>query len=146
MENESRMPSVPRQLSSISFKNAVIDYWKYRIENFEKVIASLCEIFMTPAWRMLQPGSRKGNCTFRVSTMIWQSCRDKWNQFLLHELQALHNKIFISVALHQFALLDFAVNLFTFHHFRKIHLRLVAQKTSSLKQMPSQFFLVYKLP
>jgi hypothetical protein len=37
LENETRMPNIPRKLSSISFKNAVIDYWKYRIENAEKV-------------------------------------------------------------------------------------------------------------
>lgn len=39
LESESRMPNIPRKLSSISFKNAVIDYWKYRIESIEKVIA-----------------------------------------------------------------------------------------------------------
>lgn len=38
LEHETRMPNVPRKLSSISFKNAVIDYWKLRIENVEKVM------------------------------------------------------------------------------------------------------------
>lgn len=37
LESETRIPNIPRKLSSISFKNAVIDYWKYRIENAEKV-------------------------------------------------------------------------------------------------------------
>lgn len=31
------MPNLPRKLSSISFKNAIIDYWKYRIENSQQV-------------------------------------------------------------------------------------------------------------
>lgn len=37
LEDETRMPNIPRKLSSITFKNAVIDYWNYRIENVEKV-------------------------------------------------------------------------------------------------------------
>ena len=37
LEDETNMPSIPRKLSSTSFRNAVIDYWKYRIENDEKV-------------------------------------------------------------------------------------------------------------
>jgi hypothetical protein len=37
LENETRMQNVPQKLSSISFKNAVIDYWKHRIENTEQV-------------------------------------------------------------------------------------------------------------
>lgn len=32
-----KMPNIPQKLSSTSFRNAVIDYWKYRIENDEKV-------------------------------------------------------------------------------------------------------------
>lgn len=38
LESESRMPNIPRKLSSISFRNAVIDYWKYRIEYSEQVM------------------------------------------------------------------------------------------------------------
>jgi hypothetical protein len=32
-----KMPNIPQKLSSSSFQNAVIDYWRYRIENDEKV-------------------------------------------------------------------------------------------------------------
>lgn len=32
------MPQIPQKLSSMSFRNAVIDYWKHRIENEEKVM------------------------------------------------------------------------------------------------------------
>ncbi|CAO1422762.1 unnamed protein product [Diamesa serratosioi] len=38
LENETKMPNLPRKLSSISFKNAIIDYWKYRIENSQQDI------------------------------------------------------------------------------------------------------------
>lgn len=51
------MPNVPRKLSSISFKNAVIDYWKYRIEHTEKVIfveMNFCKNFMTPTKRSIE--------------------------------------------------------------------------------------------
>ncbi|XP_070493831.1 uncharacterized protein [Chironomus tepperi] len=37
LEDELKMPQIPQKLSSTSFRNAVIDYWKYRIENDEKV-------------------------------------------------------------------------------------------------------------
>jgi len=37
LETETKMPEMPKKLSSASFKNAIIDYWKYRIENIEKV-------------------------------------------------------------------------------------------------------------
>ncbi|KAG5670185.1 hypothetical protein PVAND_000465 [Polypedilum vanderplanki] len=37
LEDETKMPSIPQKLSSTSFRNAVIDYWKFRIENDEKL-------------------------------------------------------------------------------------------------------------
>lgn len=37
------MPNIPKKLSSTSFRNAVIDCWKFRIENDEKVKKSSCK-------------------------------------------------------------------------------------------------------
>ena len=38
LEDELKMLQMPQKLSSTSFRNAVIDYWKYRIEHDEKVM------------------------------------------------------------------------------------------------------------
>ena len=46
LEDETKMPNIPKKLSSSSFKNAVIDYWKYRIENTEKVSEMAVKILL----------------------------------------------------------------------------------------------------
>lgn len=106
------MPNVPRKLSSISFKNAVIDYWKYRIEHSEKVISTkwiFRKNFMTPTKRSmeLQVGIFKASACFmsRLRANIAFMSRDMWNQFLLH-CNLKFNKIFLSVTRYQRGNLD----------------------------------------
>lgn len=76
------MPNVPRKLSSISFKNAVIDYWKYRIEHSEKVIfveMNFCKNFMTPTKRSMELQVRifkASACFMSRLEPILHSCRE----------------------------------------------------------------------
>lgn len=37
LEDETRPATIPRKVSSATFRNTMIDYWKYRIENMDKV-------------------------------------------------------------------------------------------------------------